>query len=81
NPEVIHAAADDGALGGGDVTPATYKAAAAGLSFQSQSARECLGIAGLQCDGVISVIDVVKFVNVVFRGGDAGVEFCDPCVP
>ena len=31
------------------------------------------------CDGVTNVIDVVRFVNVAFRGGDAAVEFCEGC--
>ena len=39
------------------------------------------GLGAVVCDGVTNVIDVVKFVNVAFRGGDAGVEFCEGCVP
>ena len=33
----------------------------------------------VDCDGVTNVIDVVRFVNVAFRGGDAAVEFCEGC--
>ena len=35
--------------------------------------------ADANCDGGTDVVDVVKFVNVVFRDGGPATEFCDPC--
>lgn len=33
----------------------------------------------VNCDGVSSVIDVIKMVDVAFRAGDPAEVFCDPC--
>jgi hypothetical protein len=33
----------------------------------------------VNCDGVSSVIDVIKMVDVAFRAGDPAAVFCDPC--
>lgn len=33
----------------------------------------------VNCDGVTSVIDVVKVINVAFRSATPATEFCDPC--
>jgi hypothetical protein len=34
----------------------------------------------VNCDGVTSVVDVIKMVDVAFRAGDPAVVFCDPCL-
>lgn len=43
-------------------------------------ATPCMSVQGdLNCDGVHTVVDVVKMVNVTFRNADPATEFCQPC--
>jgi hypothetical protein len=55
---------------------------AADAAFQNRAPTRDTGCPApredANCDGAIDVLDVVWFVNIVFR--DAVPEFCDPCV-
>ena len=35
----------------------------------------------VNCDGLTTILDVVKVVNVAFRATDPGIEYCQPCGP
>ena len=35
----------------------------------------------VDCSGATDVLDVVRIVNVTFRGTDPTLEFCTPCEP
>jgi hypothetical protein len=43
-------------------------------------ATPCVFVHGdVNCDGEISIIDVVKTISVSFRGADPATEYCNPC--
>jgi hypothetical protein len=45
----------------------------------TQDASCPVGSADVDCDGVVSIKDVVLMINVAFRAMDAGTQFCNPC--
>lgn len=35
--------------------------------------------ADVDCDGVTGIVDVIRLINVAFRGADPSITFCNPC--
>ena len=49
---------------------------------ESDPLPECPWVrADVDCDGDCDVLDVVRIVDVTFRGADPATQFCDPCEP
>ena len=37
------------------------------------------GVTDVDCSGATNIVDVVKIVDVTFRGADPATKFCKPC--